>query len=438
MNENTEKYHKNQRTEEVQDIIDRMPNKFSRYVTYFVIFLVVFLFLFGFLIRYPDVVTGQITINNTSQSVKLVANSSGKIHLFSDKFISEVEENQPIAYIQNTVSYDSIIRIKTLLTNFLSLEKATEILEKLPNKITLGELTSSYYEFLSNVEQLKLYEMEQPLELQIANLEKTYQKQLEEIQVFRKRLNLDKDYYTFAKKSHQRDSVLYTKKVYAEAEMDKSDMSLLQTRNNFISNQGNLVAMEKQTEQTANSIKELKTQKTLKYKEMEINIITSYNRFMENLNTWEHQYIIKSPIKGKLQTLNFWAENQFIQSGTEVFAVVPTQEEIFGQMLLPTSGAGKVQVGQEVVVKLDDFPYLEYGSVRGTVESISISKKQEQTSQGNVEAYLVLVRFDNGLKTNYGEYIKTNKATSGLGEIITKDRQLIQRFFDNLKYVMNK
>lgn len=72
----------------------------------------------------------------------------------------------------------------------------------------------------------------------------------------------------------------------------------------FVSNQGNLVAMEKQTEQTANSIKELKTQKTLKYKEMEINIITSCNRFMENLNAWEHQHTIKSPIKGKLQTQN--------------------------------------------------------------------------------------------------------------------------------------
>ena len=107
-------------------------------------------------------------------------------------------------------------------------------------------------------------------------------------------------------------------------------------------------------------------------------------------------------------------------------------------MLLPTSGAGKVQIGQEVVVKLDDFPYLEYGSVRGTVESISISKKQEQTTQGTVEAYLVLVKFDNGLKTNYGEYIKTDKATSGTGEIITKERRLIERFFDNLKYVMKK
>lgn len=438
MNLNTEKYYKNQRTEEVQDIIDRMPNRFGRYTSYIIIFIVGLLFFFGFIVKYPDIVTGKITINNASQSVKLVANSTGKIHLFSNKFLSEVEENEPIAYIQNTISYDSITKIKNLLTDFLTLQKHTVILDKLPNKITLGELTSSYYEFLSSVEQLKLHETGQPLELQIANLEKTYQKQLEELQIFRNKLNLDKDYYVFAKKMHRRDSILYARQTYAEADMDKSDMSFLQTRNSFISNQGNLVAMEKQTEQTANSIKELQTQKSLKYKEMEINIIASYNRFMENLNTWEHKYIIKSPIKGKLQALNFWAENQFIQSGTEVFSVVPSQKETFGQMLLPTSGAGKVQVGQEVVVKLDDFPYLEYGSVKGTVESISISKKQEQTAQGTIEAYLVLVKFDNGLKTNYGEYIKTDKATSGIGEIITKDRRLIERFFDNLKYVMKK
>ncbi|GJQ04855.1 HlyD family secretion protein [Capnocytophaga canimorsus] len=434
----TEKYHKNQRTEEVQDIIDRMPNKFGRYTSYIIIFIVGLLFLFGFIVKYPDIVTGKITINNASQSVKLVANSTGKIHLFSKKFLSEVEENEPIAYIQNTVSYDSITKIKNILIDFLTLSKYTAILDKLPNKITLGELTSSYYEFLSSVEQLKLHETGQPLELQIVNLEKTHQKQLDEIEIFRKRLNLDKDYYVFAKKMHKRDSLLYARQTYAEVDMDKSDMSFLQTRNNVVSNQGNLIAMEKQAEQTASSIKELQTQKSLKYKEMEINIIASYNRFMENLNAWEHKYIIKSPIKGKLQTLNFWAENQFIQSGTEIFSVVPSQKETFGQMLLPTSGAGKVQIGQEVVVKLDDFPYLEYGSVKGTVESISISKKQEQTAQGTIEAYLVLVKFDNGLKTNYGEYIKTDKATSGLGEIITKDRRLIQRFFDNLKYVMKK
>ena len=83
---------------------------------------------------------------------------------------------------------------------------------------------------------------------------------------------------------HRRDSSLHLKKVYAEAEMDKSDMSLLQTRNNLISNEGNLISMEKQAQQTENSIKELHTQKSLKYEEMKMNIITSYNRFMENVN----------------------------------------------------------------------------------------------------------------------------------------------------------
>lgn len=66
--------------------------------------------------------------------------------------------------------------------------------------------------------------------------------------------------------------------------MDKSDMSLLQTRNNLIPNEGNLISMEKQAQKTENSIKELHTQKSLKYEEMKMNIITSYNRFMENVN----------------------------------------------------------------------------------------------------------------------------------------------------------
>lgn len=432
------KYHKNQRTEEVQDIIDRMPDKFGKYTLYIIIFIVVLLFFFGFVVKYPDIIIGKITINNVSQPIKLITNSSGKIHLFSNNFYSEVEENEPIAYIQNTISYDSVIKVKNILRDFLLLPKYSNILEKLPTKIVLGELTSSYYELLSNIQELDLYETEKPLEVQIINLQKIYKKQLQEIHLFRKRLDLDKNYQFIAKKVHKRDSILYNRKNYSETEMNKSDMSFLQIQDKSLLNEGTLISMEKQAEQILNSIRELKTQKVLKYKEMKIKIISSYNNFIENLNNWEHKYIIRSPIKGNLQLLNFWTENEFIQAGTEIFLVTPTQKEILGQMLLPTSGAGKVQIGQEVIIKLDDFPYLEYGTIRGIIESVSTSKKQEQTSHGTIENYLVLIKFNNGLKTNYGEYIDTNKSISGSGEIITKDRRLIERFFDNLRYIMKK
>ena len=383
--------------------------------------------------KYPDIIVGKITINSTAKEIKLVANSSGKIHLFSDKFLSDVKENEPIAYIQNTVSYDTIS-----LSDFLTSPQYTDVLKRLPNKITLGELTVSYYDFLSNVEQLYLYETEKLYDVQINNLQNIYQKQLRELHIFQERLAIDENYYIFAKKIHRRDSLLFSSQTVAEADMDKSNMTLLQTKNNITSDKENFASMEKQTKQTTNTIKELTTQKAIKYNDLKTNIITSYNKLMEEINKWEHLYIIKSPIKGKVQTLNFWTENQYVTAGTEVFSVIPTQEKSLGQMLLPTLGAGKVKVGQEVVVKLDDFPYLEYGSVRGTVISISMSKKEEKTTQGEMEVYLVLVQFNEGLKTNYGEYIKTDKATSGTAEIITKDLRLIQRLFDNLKYVIEK
>ena len=49
----------------------------------------------------------------------------------------------------------------------------------------------------------------------------------------------------FLKKNARKRLHFTFEKVYAEAEMDKSDMSLLQTRNNLISNEGNLISMEK-------------------------------------------------------------------------------------------------------------------------------------------------------------------------------------------------
>ena len=432
------KYHKHQRSEEIQDIIDRMPTNFGRYIMYIVLFLTSAFFFFGFIVKYPDIVPGKITVNSTAQEVKLVANSNGKLHLFTNDFLTEVNENQPIAYIQNTVDYDTIVKIKQCLAGFLKTPYYTHILPLLPNKITLGELTAPYYEFLTNVEQLRIYETEKPFDVQAANLQSIYKHQQQEIDVFQRRLANNQHYYYYAKKMHNRDSVLFSKATVAEAEMDKSEMTLLQTQNNLVQDKENLTSMEKQAQQTANTMRELTTQKSLKINDLTTNVISSYNRLMEAINKWEQLYIIKSPIAGKVQYLNFWAENQFVNAGTEMFSIIPNQKEISGQMLLPTSGAGKVEVGQEVVVKLDDYPYMEFGSVRGTVASVSLSKKAEKTSQGDVEVYVALIRFDKGLLTNYGKQINTNKATSGTGEIITKDRRLIERLFDNLKYVANK
>ena len=92
-----------------------------------------------------------------------------------------------------------------------------------------------------------------------------------------------------------------------------------------------------------------------------------------------------------------------------------------------------MEVGQDVNVKLADYPYDEYGYVRGSVNAISRLTHNTEDSNGITNVYLVEIAFPNGMVTNFGKHIVPNYETIGIGEIITKKRRLIERLFDNLK-----
>lgn len=51
---------------------------------------------------------------------------------------------------------------------------------------------------------------------------------------------------------------------------------------------------------------------------------------------------------------------------------------------------------------------------------------------------MIMVDFPKQLKTNYGTVLDFKFEAKGTAEIITNDRQLIQRLFDNLKYIIKK
>jgi len=61
-----------------------------------------------------------------------------------------------------------------------------------------------------------------------------------------------------------------------------------------------------------------------------------------------------------------------------------------------------------------------------------------KSDKSETENYMVLIDFPNQLKTNYGTELKFKADAKGSAEIITNDRRLIQRLFDNLKYVAKK
>lgn len=101
--------------------------------------------------------------------------------------------------------------------------------------------------------------------------------------------------------------------------------------------------------------------------------------------------------------------------------------------MIPSYGAGKVENGQTANVKINNYPYDEYGLLKGVVKSVSRITKKMETPNGEIDSYLVIIDFPDGTTTNFGKYLPLDFETKGTAEIITKHKRLIERLFDNLK-----
>jgi multidrug efflux pump subunit AcrA (membrane-fusion protein) len=352
---------------------------------------------------------------------------------------SIIKTGDVIAYIETATSYDTLRYIKKLLQTYDPTElNNTMVLKQLPSSPPLGELTSKYYNLISNLYQLTAFNNDKLYDKQIASLQNLYKHQQREVKNSSNRTDINKGVLSYSQKSLERDSILFSQKVSSSAEYEKSHLQHLSYSVSAANAQSNLIDAEKQAQQTKSSISQTVLQKNEKLNEIKIALLASYNDLMDNIALWEERYLFKAPFDGQVQFLKFWNSGQFVQAGEPVFTIVPKAELPYGQIILPAMGAGKVKVGQEVIIKLDDFPHNEYGSIKGTVSSISITTNTEKTEQGSIESHLVTVKFSKGLVTNYGEPIGFKHEAKGTAEIITKDRRLIERLFDNLRYVLNK
>lgn len=428
-----------QRTEEVQHIIERMPTRFGFWVSMIVLFIFVLLFVFGWLIRYPDMVHGQIMINANAAPLKLIANSYGKLKLNGIKSMEFVKEGSAIAYIENSTNPTNVNYVDSLLKLYdPTTDDVLNFRQKLPQNFSLGELNIKYYSFVKSLQDYTNYKHDKILDKQATNLLLLLEEQKNAIATSEKRTTMAKNTLAYMHKFYARDSTLFLKKVISEAELDRTQMSYLNSKDALQSSINNYINYKQAAQQTKSRLQELRIQNPEKEKELRIALISAYNDLVDSMKNWKQKYVFYAPFDGKVQFLKFYNENQFVQSGEQVFTVVPKDEKAFGQVVLPAQGSGKIKVGQEVIVKLDNYPYMEYGSVTGRIQSISLTTSTTKTEKSEIDTYLVLVGFPSQLKTNYGATLDFKAEAKGTAEIITNDRKLMQRLFDNLKYIMNK
>jgi multidrug resistance efflux pump len=431
LSEFKESIKRSERTEEVQYIIERMPTKFGFVVSILTLSLFLMLIIFGFAVKYPDVVTGNITINAEVPPVKLIAFNSGKIKLIA-KSQQPVKSGDLLAYIDNSANINDIKALQTALKKFTITQPDENLLH---TNWVLGELTSKYYPFMSAIQNYKLFYSQNLFSKQIEDLQVSSIQETESLKQLEQQYDLLKNNVQLTLKSFKRDSILFKGKVESESEFEKSKMNFYSIKRSYHDALNAVVLQKERISENSNKIQQIIIQKGEKEQEVKMSLASTYNDLVENLSSWQQRYEFVSPINGKVQFLNFWRENQFILQGGEIFSIISQDDKPFGELVLPSSGAGKVKVGQEVMIKLENYPYQEFGTIKGRVNDISLTTNQSKDkNNANVNSYLITVGLPDNLKTNYGSYLDFKSELRGTADIITADRKFAGRLFDNLKY----
>lgn len=385
---------------------------------------------FASFFSYSDYVKASVLLTTTNPPIHIKAKRTGRIAEVNFKAGDTVAKDAVLGVMENTGNSKDIIQLKQkLVSDYPLIQRPEDLSSQFPSRLQLGSTVRPFYNnFLDAYHNLVIYRS-----LDIGALEGTELQQrlighkdaiknkMEEILVLERNLEI-------VQIDLNRYQELFTKGVISQRDLEKKEAEYLKAKREL----GNQEQVLDQLRLGQSSI--LNSQiRFAKSRLKDGNIYSSklaleQEELIAALTEWEEQYLLKSPISGRVSFFEVWGNHQNIKEDQIVFTVVPLDgDRLLGKCQVPIRNSGKIRSGQRVIIKLENYPYREWGTLNGQVDIIS-----EVPRTGDNEGYVVYVQVKN-LVTTYGKKLQFKQDMIGEVEIILEEVTLLQRIFYQFK-----
>ncbi len=416
---------------DVQELVSYRPHWIIRKGNTVFFLVLILLLALTWVIQYPDMVKGSLRLVAVNPPKLLIAKTGGKLQKLIATNEQEVKKGDILAYLQSTASHAQVLQLRKWIdtTEQAILINNLDVLMEhpFPPLNNLGELQTGYEEF---------YKIQSETQQLLAN--GYYQQK-------KKALQKDIDYLrSISANAQQQEQLLYKEYELQKIEFkareslakDKviAPLEFNQDKEKMLLKQQGLEQMKAQI--INNNISDHNKQKEVldlqKYfSDQEQQFRSALLTLKSSVEEWMQQYIVVAPEEGKLLFVSFLLENQLLAAGQELFYIQPMQSSYYGEMLVAQNGLGKVRTGQSIIIKIQSYPSNEFGYLRGMVEYIA-------NMPGKRDSFSIKVNLPQGLKTNYGKTIVFRNNLLAYAEIITDNRRLVDRFWGQLKEVIER
>lgn len=416
-------------SEGVQDILTLPPHWMIRWGNTVIMVILLLILLMSYVIKYPEFVPSQVIISSSNPPEKLEARTNSKVEEIFVEDHQKVTKNQLLLVLQSTADYRDVIRLRNIMDSLDSRALPHFPLAEVA-RFKLGEVQADYNAFAKALTDEQLYTRLQPYSPDFAAAERSLTESRNRIRTLQQQKELEQKKYEVSKREFDRYQELFKEKVVSAAEMGQEKIKFLQAEQNL----ENLNVTISQLQESILGIEKTRSGVAINAQKDQINLSSQTAQLFEQLRravkSWEQNYLFISSVDGVVGFQQFLGKNQFVKSGDILVAVMPEDKNmLIGRLQVPATNSGKVKEGQKVLLKLDNYPYQEFGSVQGRVKSIANTPDKD----GN---YYVNVILPDGLKTSFHKTLAFDKELKGNAEIVTQDLRLIERFFYQLRKLL--
>lgn len=419
------------RSEEFQEVLGSVPSWILRRGITLIAIIMMMILIGSALFKYPDIISTSMTLTGSTPATALIAKTSGKVKEMNITDKQTVKQGEYLAVIENPANTNDIQTLKQFIEQ---LNQKIDTLRTLPSKdLILGNMQSLYSNFYITLfdyyEFNRLQYYTQKIDFmkeKINQYQNYYQTVIRQKSIITEQLQLNRNQY-------QRDSILNKRGVISSEELESTRNQYLQGYLSLENMRSTIQNTEMQITQMRESLLDTEYQYQDKKNQLETQLKTCISQLLSEIQAWELNYALISPIDGQITFTNYWVENQNVTVGDIVFTIVPNEnKEIIGKAQMPIIRSGKVKTGQKVNIRFSNFPDNEYGVIKGKVKNISMVPVKDAQ---DMDYYKVEIELPEGLTTTYKIELPYLPEMQAQADIVTEDISLLERFFMPLRKI---
>lgn len=410
----------------------REPNWLLRWGIVLVLAFFVLAIGFAHFFSYNESIKASVILTTTQPPVHIKAKSTGRIMEVNCDAGDVVTEGAVLGVMENTGNVKDIITLKEKLSMGYPLVLNLESLsDQFPSQLRLGSQIRPFYNrFLNAYRNLIFYRSLGNEMLEESHLQQQLKGQITSIENKIIEINGIQRDLEIAKTDFDRYQDLFNKGVISKRDLENKEIGYLKTQREYGKLEQQLNQLQLGRRRTQNHKMQFDNSRLKNAAIYSSKLELEQTELFSALNEWEEQYLLKSPIQGRISFFDVWGKHQNIEENQVVFTVVPIEsQELLGRCKVPIRNSGKIKLGQRAIIKLENYPYREWGTLEGEVKIIS-----EVPTKDENEGYAVYIQVMN-LVTSYGKTLEFKQEMMGSAEIILEEITLLERIFYQFRHL---